>query len=242
MLGPVLEKLEAGADGAWELVKVDIDHEPALAARFRIQSIPAVKGFRDGAVVAEFLGAQPEARVKAFLQSLTPSKADQATTSAVRALEAGNDVLAEQLLREALSDRPDHAGASLRLGELLMRKDRSEEAVSVLATIPLTTSEGRQARALIGRLEFRKEASLLADVNGRISTESPEDAHWAAGTRAAAVGDYRTALDQFLWLAQNNRHYREDGGRRSMLTIFDILGPDDSVSLEYRRKLASALH
>ena len=70
VLSPTLERLERAANGAWELMKVDIDRERILAEQFRITSIPALKGFRDGQVVAEMLGAQPESAVRAFLAGL----------------------------------------------------------------------------------------------------------------------------------------------------------------------------
>jgi thioredoxin len=73
MLGPVLER-EAGARGGqFELAKVDVDTNQELAARYRIQGIPAVKAFYNGEVVAEFVGAVPPAVVARFLDHLTSS-------------------------------------------------------------------------------------------------------------------------------------------------------------------------
>src|SRR6202011_4741528 len=76
-LGPVLEKAVAARAGKGELAKIDVDSTPAVARTFGIQSIPAVKAFRDGRVAAEFVGAQPPAAVDKFLDSLLPSEADQ---------------------------------------------------------------------------------------------------------------------------------------------------------------------
>src|SRR5579875_648898 len=71
-LGPVLERAVAARTGKVELAKVDVDANPMLARRFGIQGIPAVKAFRDGAVVSEFVGAQPSLGVERFLDALIP--------------------------------------------------------------------------------------------------------------------------------------------------------------------------
>ena len=75
-LGPVIEKAVAKRDGQVDLVKVDTDANPRLSQAFGIQSIPAVKAFKDGKVVDEFIGALPPAQVERFLDGLVPSEAD----------------------------------------------------------------------------------------------------------------------------------------------------------------------
>ena len=77
-LGPVLEDLINGElKGQMVLAKVNTDLAPSLSAEMGIRGIPAVKVFRDGAVVTEFVGALPRAEVKAVLLSALPSRADE---------------------------------------------------------------------------------------------------------------------------------------------------------------------
>src|ERR1700756_5596671 len=97
-LGPVLETAVAAREGKVELAKIDVDANPGVARTFGIQSTPAVKAFRDGRVVAEFVGAQPPAAVNAFLDSLLPSEADD--------LVARGD---EESLRRAVELEPSPA-------------------------------------------------------------------------------------------------------------------------------------
>ena len=72
-LGPVLERETQARTGELELVKVDVDSNPALARSFEIRGIPAVKAFRDGRVVAEFVGALHPTEITKFLEQLTAS-------------------------------------------------------------------------------------------------------------------------------------------------------------------------
>src|SRR5580692_5144509 len=73
VLGPVLERLEAQAQGLWRLCKINTEAEPQLATEYKISSIPAVKMFHNGKVIAEFVGALPESQLARWLATNIPS-------------------------------------------------------------------------------------------------------------------------------------------------------------------------
>lgn len=136
-LGPVLEKVAEEAGDAVELVKVNIDDNPQVAAAFRVQSIPAVFAIKDKAVIDGFVGALPEAQVRQWVDALAPppSEADQ--------LVARGD---EASLRQALELDPGHEGAILALAEMLVGR-ADDEALALLARIP-ESPETRRIAAL----------------------------------------------------------------------------------------------
>ena len=123
-LGPILERESDARSGKVELVKVDVDANPGLATTYGVQGIPAVKAFRDGRVVAEFVGAQPAAAVARFLDSLYPSDVD-------RLIAAGDEVS----LRAALELDSGRADAALPLALMLHRRGGSEEAEQILERV-----------------------------------------------------------------------------------------------------------
>ena len=100
-LGPVLEKVVDETGGKVVLVKVDVDANPQVSAAFQVQSIPAVYALKDGKVVDGFVGAQPEANVRQFVEGLLPTAEEDALTSL---LAAGD----EESLRQVLLAEPGH--------------------------------------------------------------------------------------------------------------------------------------
>ncbi len=245
-LGPILERMAAEANGAWELVKINTDQEPEIAARYHIQGIPAVKGFRAGKMVSEFVGVAPERSIRAFLERVIPSRADQLVVEAQGRLEEGDTQRAETLYVEALGQEKNHPAASLGLAELLLERGAEAGARPLLESLVPGTEEGRAAAAILKRLKFSADADSLPSRDAAESAlaANPDDiaAKWAVATRAAAVGDYDEALSLFLQVTQQDRRFQDDGGRKAMLDIFAILGADHELSREYRPRLAGSLH
>ena len=134
-LTPVLEDAARQREGKVVLAKVDTEANRHIAAQFAIQSIPAVKAFRDGRVVSEFMGAQPPARVGQFFDALVPSQADQ--------LVAAGD---EASLRRALELQPNRSDAAVALARLEHGRGEREQALATLVNARGFAAEGLAAR------------------------------------------------------------------------------------------------
>ena len=152
-LGPILERVVADTGGTVALAKVDIDHNPQVAAAFQVQSIPAVFAISGGMVVDSFIGALPESQVREFVAKLAPAESE-ADRLAARGDEAS--------LRAALEVEHDHAGAVVALAELLAERGDSEDALALLTRVP-ESAETRRVAALA-----RVGDAAGADVAGRL--------------------------------------------------------------------------
>ena len=179
-LGPVLERGVAARAGKIELAKVDVDSNPRLASGFRVQGIPAVKAFRDGAVAAEFIGVQPPAAVEKFLDSLLPSEAD--------GLIEGGD---EASLRKALELEPRRADAIVPLARILHARGDSDEALELLGRIGGSfAADGLAARIALERNGGEPDLS--------------------EAFKALDAGDHQKALDLMLEVLPSADGARED--------------------------------
>ncbi len=179
-LGPLLERATGAREGKVVLAKVDTDANPGIAQTFGVQGIPAVKAFRDGMVVEEFVGAQPPAVVEGFFDALVPSEADELS-------EAGD----EPSLRRALELQPGHEQAALALAGLLHDRGEHDEALEVRANVTGSfTADGLAARIRLERAEDLDVSEGLA----ALDTGEPRRAVDLLIEAVAGAGEHRDDL------------------------------------------------
>jgi putative thioredoxin len=243
-LGPILERLADEHAGGFVLAKLDVDQAPQTAQRFGVRSIPLVLGFRDGEPVAEFLGAQPEPAVRKFLAKLLPTEADRLAAEGDELAAGGHSSAAEERYRAALALETPHGRARVGLARILAERGDPRAALELLERVVATGSVAKEAEHLAAELRTRAEPGAdPAALRERVARD-PEDvaARLALGRALAAAGQYEAALPELLAVVERDPELEDQAARRAMLDVFEVLGRDHPLTLEFRSALARALY
>lgn len=244
-LGPVLERLVEKRGGQVLLAKVDIDQEQGLAARYGINSIPTVIGFRGGQPVLDFVGLLPEPALADFLDRLQPSKAEQQARQA-ETLAPTNPTQAEKLYRQALEDNPHEAAAILGLARLLLARNEDGEAAELLDRVGIVGEYGAEVEKLRAVITLRREAPTHGDeATLRANLEIDErnaKLHYDLGGVLAGKGEYQAALEHLYRAAELDHKLAGSKVRETMVKIFHAVGVRSPLADEYRDKLTALLY
>ena len=234
-LGPILERLADEARGSFRLAKVDVDQNPNLALRYSVRSIPSVKAIRDGQLVAEFVGAQPESRIREFLSKLAPSEHDLVLEKGLGLLAQESWVEAESSFREFLLKSPNNPAGLLGLTRSLLAQGFVQEPSKILKAFP-ASKEYNTAQIILPIVK------ALADSKDHPGfSEDPLEAAYLNALRLVKMGNFEAAMDGLLDILRQDKRYRDDGARKVMLAIFEILGPNNNLTRQYRNELALVL-
>jgi putative thioredoxin len=234
MIGPVLEKMAEEAE-SWELAKVNTDEQQDVARRYNIMSIPAVKLFSHGEVVDEFVGALPEAQVRAWLEKALPSES-QGVIEQARALITDDPEEALKLLRTVLDEDPTNAGARALVAQALVFQD-PQRAMAMLDGVDLKDPVPVRIADAVGVLAHLAAAR---DNPGSLDESAGREAYIDA---AALIAEQRfpEAFESLLKVVRIDRRLDDDGARKAMLALFVLLGEDSALTIEYRKKLQQTL-
>jgi len=236
ILGPLLERLAIEAGGSFLLAKVNADENPGLSVRYGVQGIPAVKAFKQGQVVTEFVGAQPEPIVRSFIGNLVPSEAEIAVENARSLLVTHHWEQAEAGFRKISEMDESNAPAALGLLESLLMQGKGEEALRILDSFPPGNEWAKAER-------HKPLAVLLAEVdeNGPRDLDDPLAAELYQAARLIGLGNLPAAMDGILDILREQKNFRDGLPKQVLLSLFAIIGDQDTLTQQYRDELASVL-
>jgi putative thioredoxin len=251
-LSPVLEKLAAEAGGQWILAKVDVDANPQLSAALQVQSIPMVVAVLGGQLVDGFLGAMPEAQVRQWIGQVLAAaeKMGMPVTAPAGAAETAEAGTAPGRPGDGRAPRgpgappvppmpPAYAEAreAMERGDLDGAAKAFEQELAANPADPVAKAGLAQVN-LIRRVSSYDQARVRRD-----AAEHPGDVD--AQARVAdielASGRAEEAFNRLLGVVRRTSGEERDQARKHLVSLFDLLPPNDPQVKKARAALSALL-
>lgn len=234
MLKPMLENLVQEYDVV--LAKVDIDENPDLAQTYGVQGVPDVRIVMDGQVNEGFVGVLPEPELRQMMAQINlKSDLEAALEQLYDTAAIGNVEAAQASLEQLLKQYPNNRGLTLEAANFFIETNQPEKAAQLLNQIQPHEKEYMvHVNTLRAILFFKQVASEPV-------AESDLDRSFQQAAQQVLSEDYESALASLLDIVSRDRTYRQDGARKAMLEIFNLLG-DHPLVTTYRKRLMTALY
>ncbi len=257
-LTPVLEKVAADyADKGVMLAKVNVDENKAIAAQFRVQSIPTVYAVFQGQLVADLTQYRTEKQISNVLDQILKQLPVQGEAQALEqeiepliamgeeVLAAGDAQRAVGVFQQIVDMAPGNAEAVSGLARSLIAIGRVDDADALIASLDPELLKDAAIQRAVSALALARTAVPAADLSGLISQVEANPKDHAARLELAgglmAAGDHDGAADHLLESIAVDREWNEGAARKQLLQLFEVIGLEDPWVAATRRKLSAVL-
>lgn len=253
-LTPIIEQAVTAAGGRVKLVKMNIEDHPGIAGQLGIQSIPAVVCYKNGQPVDGFMGAQPDAKIREFIDKVagpdqaavdTAAARTAAMTAATTALATGDIENAGRIFSTIAAEAPDNEKAYAGLAECLIILGDLEQARTILEQVPLERRKGAEILAAFAKLDLHEQASKIGDRKSLeaklVANLNDHQTRFDLAMILNVQGFRDEAAEQLLTIMKADRLWNDDGARKQLVQFFESWGPMDPASMTARRKLSGLL-
>ncbi|MYF30841.1 MAG: tetratricopeptide repeat protein, partial [Gammaproteobacteria bacterium] len=221
----------------------DIAKDQTLAQQLRVQGIPSIRVVKDGQLAEQMEGPQGENVLRQLIDRLTQSPADALKSQLGHYLEIEDYDGALGVLKEAIAAEPNNAGFKVEWADVLLLKGDVDGGRTVLGTIPEDADERERPAT---RLEILEEAAGMGSLRDALADTAADrndlDARYRAAVLLASERRYEDALEEAMGILRQDRTYREDAGRVTMIRIMTLMGKGSDVAKRYRRRMFNFLH
>jgi len=252
-LTPVIEKIVKEKNGNVILAKMNIDESPEVAQQLKIQSIPAVMAFNDGQPVDGFIGVQPEKNITEFINKISSLKNSSSIEENIIAgkkyIDDGDIETAALVFSEILKIEPDNISAKSMLVRCLLRSDQIDDAEKIINNLPANSENNQDFVSVRSEFEVLKNAK-----NNPISNEQEDKLRGDIDKNPKnhqirldlaklllAKGENENAINELLKIIEFDPKWNDGEARKQLIEIFNILGNEDILVIEGRKKLSSML-
>jgi putative thioredoxin len=211
-----------------------------------VRGIPSVKAVYNGKIVNEFSGALPEPAVREFLEQIIPNESETKRQEAMAIYDSGDIQTAMALLNKAIALDENNFNAKVNLATLLFENDEPQAAKDVIEKLPANVQLEESVRELLTKIELSERTSELPDKQTLLQQIQQDDSNLQARLDLANhyIGEqaYDEAFELLFDVLKKDRHFSDDAARKTMLSVFTLLGPQDPRVRSARKTLASLLN
>ena len=230
-----LESLVLENPGRFRLANLDVDKNPLLTGRYQVHTVPTLKTFQNGMITHQLEGLQTNLQLIDYVRSFAPGPENLLLEKAASYLESNRYEDVEDTCLEVLEDDPENPGAKLLLAKSLIWQGEYLEALTIIHHFP-TSTEYQGAERLSPLVE-----GLLKEFDPGQQSENPLDPHYYRSLHLIQIGNIEAALDGMLEILKQDKGYRSGQPRKIILGVFELLGNDHPLVIDYRAQLANAL-
>lgn len=252
-LTPIIEKIIKEKNGDVILAKMNIDESPEVAQQLKIQSIPAVMAFNDGQPVDGFVGVQPEKNISEFVNKISSLKNSSTIEENINAgkkyIDEGDLETAALVFSEILKIESENISAKSLLARCLLRSDQLSEAENLINNISPDAEKNQDYVSVRSEVEIFKNAK-----NNPISNKQEEELKESIKNNPknyqlkldlakllVAKGENENAINELLEIIEVDAKWNDGAARKQLIEIFNILGNENILVIEGRKKLSSML-
>ena len=252
-LTPIIEKIIKEKNGNVILAKMNIDESPEVAQQLKIQSIPAVMAFNDGQPVDGFVGVQPEKNISEFVNKISSLKNSSTIEENINAgkkyIDEGDLETAALVFSEILKIESENISAKSLLARCLLRSDQLSEAENLINNISPDAEKNQDYVSVRSEVEIFKNAK-----NNPISNKQEEELKESIKNNPknyqlkldlakllVARGENENAINELLEIIEVDAKWNDGAARKQLIEIFNILGNENILVIEGRKKLSSML-
>ena len=252
-LTPVIEKIIKEKNGNVILAKMNIDESPEVAQQLKIQSIPAVMAFNDGQPVDGFIGVQPEKNIIEFINKISSLKNSSSIEENIIAgkkyIDDGDIETAALVFSEILKIEPENISAKSMLARCLLRGDQIDEAEDIINNLPPNSENNQDFVSVRSEVEVFKNAKnnpISNEQEGELRRDidkNPKNHQMRLDLAKLllAKGENENAINELLKIIEFDPKWNDGEARKQLIEIFNILGNEDILVIEGRKKLSSML-
>ena len=252
-LTPIIEKIIKEKNGKVILAKMNIDESPEVAQQLKIQSIPAVMAFNDGQPIDGFIGVQSEKSIIEFVNKISSLKnsstIDENILAGKKYMDENDIETAALVFSEILKIEPDNISAKSLLARCLIKSDQLDDAEKIIDSLPVDAEKNQDYISARSELEIFKNAknNPISDMEeeelrNNIYKE-PENYQLKLDLSKILIakGENEEAINQLLEIIEVNPKWNDGKARKQLIEIFNILGNENILVTEGRKKLSSML-